>query len=45
MRDRIAEMRAHLQSSKFQPQADGTRGDWISTADVQRWLDYIGEEP
>jgi hypothetical protein len=45
MKDRIAELRVHLQSSKFQPQADGTRGDWISTADVQRWLDYIGEEP
>lgn len=45
MRDRIAELRVHLQSSKFQPQADGTRGDWISTADVQRWLDYIQEEP
>ena len=45
MRYRIAELRVHLQSSKFQPQADGSRGDWISTADVQRWLDYLGEEP
>ena len=45
MKDRIQELRAHLQSSKFQPQADGSRGDWMSTADIQRWLRYIEEEP
>lgn len=45
MKDRIAELRVHLQSSKFQPQVDGSRGDWMSVADVQRWLDYIQEEP
>ena len=39
--ERIHEFRAHIQSSKFGPQSDGTRGDWISTADVQRWLRYI----
>jgi hypothetical protein len=38
---RIVEFRAHLHSPKFQPQADGERGDLISTADVVRWLDYI----
>jgi hypothetical protein len=39
--DRIQEFREHLCSPKFQPQADGSRGDWISVADVQRWLRYI----
>lgn len=40
--DRIAEFREHLQSSKFAPvQSDGSRGDWIATADVFRWLQYI----
>ena len=39
--ERIHEFRAHIQSNKFAPQADGTRGDWISTADVNRWLRYI----
>jgi hypothetical protein len=42
--ERIAEFRAHLASPKFGPQQDGTRGDWIATADVQRWLNYI-EQP
>jgi len=45
MKDRIQELRVHLQSSKFGPQADGSRGDWMSTADIQRWLRYIEEEP
>ena len=45
MKDRIEELRVHLQSSKFGPQADGTRGDWMSTTDIQRWLRYIEEEP
>jgi hypothetical protein len=39
--DRIQEMREHLASAKFGPQADGSRGDWISVADAQRWLWYI----
>jgi hypothetical protein len=39
--ERIHEFRAHLQTSKFGPQSDGTRGDWVSTADVNRWLRYI----
>ena len=38
---RLAEFREHLASPKFGPQADGERGDWISVADVQRWLTYI----
>ena len=43
--ERIQEFRAHLQTSKFAPvQSDGSRGDWISIADVRRWLEYI-EEP
>jgi hypothetical protein len=42
--ERIQEFREHLQSSKFAPvQSDGSRGDWIATADVFRWLQYIGE--
>jgi len=44
MKDRIEELRVHLQSSKFGPQADGSRGDWMSTTDIQRWLRYIEEE-
>ena len=35
----IRDFREHLQSSKFGPQCDGSRGDWIATADVLRWLD------
>jgi len=42
--ERIHELRAHLQSSKFGPQADGQRGDWMSVADIQNWLRYI-EDP
>lgn len=40
--NRIQEFRVHLSGPKFNAeQADGTRGDWISVADVQRWLRYI----
>jgi hypothetical protein len=42
--ERIHELRSHLQSSKFGPQADGSRGDWMSVADIQNWLRYI-EDP
>jgi hypothetical protein len=42
--ERIHELRVHLQSSKFGPQSDGTRGDWMSTTDINRWLRYI-EDP
>jgi hypothetical protein len=45
MKDRIQEFRVHLSGPKFGPQADGSRGDWISLADVERWLQYIEEEP
>jgi hypothetical protein len=45
MKDRIQEMRVHLQSPKYGEQEDGSRGDWMSTADIQRWLRYIEEEP
>jgi len=44
MQDRIQELRVHLSGPKFGPQADGSRGDWMSTADIQRWLRYI-EDP
>jgi hypothetical protein len=40
--ERIESMRAHLLSPKFAAvQSDGSRGDWIATADVNRWLQYI----
>jgi hypothetical protein len=40
--ERIAEFRAHLALPKFAAvQSDGSRGGWISTADVHRWLQYI----
>lgn len=40
--DRLNEFRAHLQSAKFtEPTSDGSRTDWISTADVMQWLAYI----
>lgn len=41
MAERFQELRRHLNLPKYQPQADGSRGDWIATADVQRWLRYI----
>jgi hypothetical protein len=41
---RAAEFKAHLASEKFNHvAADGSRTDWISTADVNRWLAYIIE--
>ena len=39
--ERTQEFRAHLQSSKFVNGEAGDRNDWISVADVQRWLTYI----
>jgi hypothetical protein len=39
--ERIEEFRAHLNSAKFQTQANGERADWISTKDVLEWLNYI----
>lgn len=40
--DRIQEFRQHLNLAKYDDvQADGSRGDWISKADVLRWLQYI----
>ena len=44
MMDRIQELRVHLSGPKFGPQADGSRGDWMSTADIHNWLRYI-EDP
>ena len=41
--ERVQEFREHLQSPKFGPQADGSRGDWIATADVLRWLQYLDD--
>jgi hypothetical protein len=41
---RVQEFRQHLASSKFAAiQPDGSRGDIIAVADVQRWLRYIEE--
>lgn len=41
---RTAEFRMFLVSAKFtEPATDGSRTDWISTADVNRWLSYINE--
>lgn len=40
--DRFQVLREHLALPKYAPvQPDGTRGDWIATADVQRWLRYL----
>ena len=40
--ERLQEFREHLASPKFNHVAqDGSRTDWISTADVSRWLRYI----
>jgi hypothetical protein len=40
--ERTQEFLEHLASAKFNGVAtDGSRTDWISTADVQRWLQYI----
>jgi hypothetical protein len=40
--EKVQEFREYLQSSKFAPvQSDGSRGDWIAVADVERWLRYI----
>lgn len=40
--ERMNEFREYLLSPKFHPiQQDGSRGDWISTADVMNWLRYI----
>jgi acid stress-induced BolA-like protein IbaG/YrbA len=40
----LHDFRAHLISAKFQGQdPDGSRRDWIATADVNRWLDTLRE--
>lgn len=42
MRQQIEDMRAHLLSSKFVAvQPDGSRGDWIATLDVLRFLEGL----
>ena len=39
---RLGAFRQHLDLPKFaKEQADGERGDWISTDDVRRWLRFI----
>lgn len=39
---RMQQFREHLLLPKFtQPASDGSRTDWISTADVMQWLAYI----
>ena len=37
----LRDFRAHLLSPKFGPQADGSRGDWIATADVLRRIETL----
>lgn len=40
--ERTQEFRAHLMGPKFvNPTGGQERQDWISVADVQRWLNYI----
>ena len=41
--ERTQEFRVHLQSDKFKNAEGLSRRDWISVADVQRWLNYIQE--
>lgn len=43
--ERVQELLEYLSSTKFYHNpADNSRTDWVSVADVQRWLRYI-EEP
>lgn len=37
----LRDFRAHLLGPKFGPQADGSRGDWIATADVLRRIETL----
>lgn len=39
--ERTQEFRLHLASTKFVNCESGDRNDWISVADVNRWLSYI----
>jgi hypothetical protein len=40
--ERVREFMRHINSQKFaKEQANGERGDWIATGDVQKWLRYI----
>lgn len=42
LHERIESMRAHLLSPKFAAvQPDGSRGDWIATADVLRFIEEL----
>jgi hypothetical protein len=42
LRGRIQEFRVHLAGPKFSgTEHDGSRKDYIATADVERWLDYV----
>ena len=41
MLDRINEFQQHLSSPKFVTIEEGERKDWISVADVLRWMRYI----
>lgn len=45
MKQSITDFQTHLHSEKFQGvQADGSRKDWISTADVLNWLREVKSE-
>jgi hypothetical protein len=42
LRERIQEFRMHLAGPKFTgTEHDGSRKDWIATADVERWIEYV----
>lgn len=42
LREKIAELRAHLSLPKFVgADDDGNRKDWVAIADVLAWLRYI----
>ena len=42
LRERIQEFRVHIAGPKFSgTEHDGSRKDWIATADVERWLEYV----
>ena len=42
LRERAQEFRVHLAGPKFSgTEHDGSRKDWIATADAERWLEYV----
>ena len=42
LRERAQEFRVHLAGPKFSgTETDGSRKDYIATADVERWIEYV----